>query len=212
MEPCLTPAVHRRKRGSGSGVRSPGAGAAHHRGGPQQQRPHPRAKTAGPGGHGRGLWQGTPKCGVWGGPEGAEPDLTCSLVFGKPHPEVSPSCTPSITAGSPWETSSGVPQPCSDKGPIPGLSGLYGALLSRPSPPHPRCGMMPTAEPRSWLRQRAGSTSTPSITPWCGECCQDSAPAPGPHPRDPGWPGGAPRLHPAAPHPAGRVTPAWSGS
>lgn len=31
-----------------------------------------------------------PKVGSGGGPEGAEPGLTCSLLFGKPRPEMSP--------------------------------------------------------------------------------------------------------------------------
>lgn len=66
LEPCLTLPSRRGKRGSGSSVRGQEAGAAHHRGGAHQQRPHPRAQTAGTGGHGRGLWQGTPKNGAWG--------------------------------------------------------------------------------------------------------------------------------------------------
>lgn len=53
---------------------------------------------------------------------------------------------------------------------------------------------MPTGKPWSWHRPRAGSSSTPSTTPWCGECCQGSAPAllcPSPRSRlarsAPGW-------------------------
>lgn len=133
-----------------------------------------------------------PRRGVRGVQRGLSLTSAAHLCLANPIPKCSPPASPApqhhsrVTLGT--LTRSAVPQPLSDKGHIPGF---WGALWS-PAEPHlapPRCGMMPTGEPRSWLGQRAGSTSTPSITPWCGECCQDSAPAPGPRSRGPGWPG-----------------------
>ena len=165
------------------------------------------------------------KTGVWGGTRGgggAELELSplCDAgdVCGKLHPEMSPllhHLHPALRQGCPGDprfspVPRGVPGvPRSDEGPICGARRLDVAP-AEPLLPTPRCGMKPTGEPWSWRKPRAGSASTPSTTPWCGECCQGSAPAP----RGPGWLGvplgGPPR--PVPPRLTGRVTPAWSWS
>ncbi|XP_041276230.1 serine dehydratase-like isoform X2 [Onychostruthus taczanowskii] len=130
----LSPPSPRRERGSGSSVRSPGAGPAHHRGGPQQQRPHPRAQTAATGGDCRGLRQGTPKSGVWGVQRGLSLTSAAHWCLANPIPKCPPPAPPASLQAHP-----GSPHPfwCP---PAPQGQGTHpGVVRALWSPAEPPC-------------------------------------------------------------------------
>lgn len=92
--------------------------------------------------------QRPPKTGVWAAGNQMGLRLLCDAgdVHGKPHPRMSPSCITcpwhcgGVTPGTPTSAqcplwASGVPQPCSDKGPISGAQGLDAAPLRPRCPP-----------------------------------------------------------------------------